>query len=127
MIATKTYVEEWDLASRFRVFRYELEKGDNEIVDLAVNTYGVVVETIQKQLYVYQRIMSPSNYLVAVVDVNNKDYLMSPYANALYVFNDNKYEIYEVTSGALSLKNFPSAINVTVTAHSSSVSCKFTI
>ncbi len=50
-----------------RVFRYELEKGDIEVIDIGVSTYGVIVETSKGQLNIYQRIMSPVNYLLGTI------------------------------------------------------------
>ena len=127
LIATKSYVEEWDLTLKRKVFRYELEKGDNNVVGIGANTYGVIVETDRKFLYVYQRIMGTVNYMLGSVYVGNKDYLISPYANVFYVFNDQQYDIYELSSGVLKLNNFEQSMNVTVTAKSSSSSCRFTL
>lgn len=127
LIATKSYVEEWDLTLKRKVFRYELQKGDNNVMGIGANSYGVIVETDRNYLYVYQRIMGTVNYMLGSVYVGNKDYLISPYANVFYVFNDQQYEIYEISSGVLKLSSFEQSTNVTITAKSSSSSCKFTL
>ena len=71
--------------------------------------------------------MGTVNYLLGSIYVGNKDYLISPYSNVFYVFNDAQYEVYEISSGWLELKNFDQSVNVTVIAHSTISSCKFTI
>lgn len=38
--------------------------------------------------------MGTLNYLLGTIPVSNKDYLMSPYSNALYIFTDKEYEIF---------------------------------
>ena len=87
LIATRTYVEEWDLSIKMKVFRYELDITDNEVISLSVSPYSVVVETSRNTLYIYQRIMSPLNYVLGTLTVQNKDYLLSPYSNVLYIFD----------------------------------------
>lgn len=87
LVATKTYVEEFDLSLKMRVFRYQLDKTDNEVINLAVNPYAVIVETSRNTIYSYQRIMSPLNYMLGTIVVSNKDYLLSPYSNVVYIFD----------------------------------------
>ncbi len=87
LVATKTYVEEWSLAMKARVYRYELEKSDNEVTGLGVSAYGVVVQTSRNMLYVYQRIMSTANYILGTLPSQNNAFLVSPYSNVIYTFS----------------------------------------
>jgi len=69
--------------------------------------------------------MGTVNYMLGSLFVGNKDYLISPYANVFYVFNEKAYTVYEITSGVLRLGGFPQSTNVTITARSLTSSCSF--
>lgn len=73
---------------------------------MAASDWGLVVETDKHFLNVYQRIFSNVNYLLGSLYVGDKDYLLSPYSNVVYVFNNDQYDVYELTSGWLKLNNF---------------------
>lgn len=97
------------------------------MIDLAVNPYAVIVETSTNALYTYQRIMSPLNYMLGALVVSNKNYLLSPYSNILYILDEKQYDLYELGSGALTLSTFPKSENLTIVAKSTTAQCKFTL
>ena len=47
----------------------------------------MAIETAKGGLYVYQPMITAVNYVLAKVDINGKDYLLAPYANAIYLFD----------------------------------------
>jgi hypothetical protein len=49
--------------------------------------YAVAIETANGGLYVYQPMITGLNYVLAKVDISGKDYLLAPYANAIYLFD----------------------------------------
>ncbi len=71
--------------------------------------------------------MSPANYILGSIEIKEKNFLLSPYANILYVFNEKAYEMIEMTSGSLSLTGITESQNITITAKSSTSQCSFTL
>lgn len=127
LVATKTHVEEWDLDLQAQVFRYELPKTDNDVTSISVSTYTVVVSTSRNTIYTYQRIMSPANYILGTAAVSSNKYLLSPYSNILYTFNEKEYGMHELTSGSLTVSNINESQNITITAQSETATCSFTL
>lgn len=56
-----------------------------------------------------------------------KNFLLSPYSNILYTFGEKSYNLYEMTSGTLTLAGITQSQNITVTATSSTSQCSFTL
>lgn len=71
--------------------------------------------------------MSPANYILGAMKMNTKSFLLSPYSNILYTFSEKNYNLYEMTSGSLSLTGITQSQNVTITAKSSTSQCSFTL
>ncbi len=67
------------------------------------------------------------NYVLAEVDISNMDYLLAPYSNALYLFDEKKQYINEISSGYLVLSNINQDTTLTITAKSSTTSCSTSI
>lgn len=82
---------------------------------------------MKTNVYVYQRIMSPANYILGAMKMSAKNFLLSPYSNILYTFGEKSYNLYEMTSGTLTLAGITQSQNITVTATSSTFQCSFTL
>jgi len=127
LIAKKTSITEYDLKSKQLLNTYQLDVGDNSVIDIEANEFVMVVKTDKNYLYVYDRQTFNLQYMLTKISVKDKHFLVSPYFNVLYFFDSQTSEIVEITNGYILVSKGTADTNVVINATSSISTCNFTL